>query len=99
VSQIFALPVQSVAVLQPTQAPPVVLQIGAVRGHAAALVHAAWQSWSDDQHAGVAPLQSAFDAHVTHAPCEQCGAAAGQFASAVHSTQPSVALHCSFMSH
>jgi len=99
VSQIFAVPVQSVALLQPTHAPPVVLQIGAVLGHAALLAHAGWQSWSDDQHAGVVPLQSAFDAHVTHAPCRQCDAAAGQFASAVHSTQPSVGLHCSFMSH
>ncbi len=98
-SQIFAVPVQSLDELHPTHAPPLAVQTGAALGHAASLVHAAWQSWSDVQHAGVEPLQSAFDAHVTHAPCRQCDAAAGQFASAVHATHPRVALHSSFMSH
>jgi hypothetical protein len=42
VSQILLAPPQSLAELQPTQAPSVVSQLGAVLGHAAEAVQAAW---------------------------------------------------------
>jgi hypothetical protein len=87
VSQSFASAGQSLADAQPTQSPAAV-QMGASLGHVAPLAHAAWHWRSDDQHAGVVPLQSAFDTHVTHDPARQCGAAAGQLALAMQSTQP-----------
>lgn len=87
-SQIFESAGQSLAVLHPTQSPVVALQSGALFGQLTPAAHGGWHWLSDAQHAGVVPLQSAFDVQVTHDPWRQCGAAAGQFASALHSTQP-----------
>jgi hypothetical protein len=91
--------VQSALVWQPMQAPLVVSQIGAwSRPHMALLVHAAWHVWSPGQQTGVAvPLQSALVRHCPHEPATQTFALAGHCVSAVHSTQPSVASHCSAM--
>jgi hypothetical protein len=93
-SQIFAAVEQSFDEAQPMQSPVAVWQIAALRGHIVLLVHAGWHWWSETQHAGAATLQSPFDRQVTHAPWRQWGAAAGQLALAVHSTQPSTGSHC-----
>jgi hypothetical protein len=92
-SQIFAPIGQSLVEAQPMQSPVAVWQIAALRGHIVLLVHAGWHWWSETQHAGAAALQSPFDRQVTHAPWRQWGAAAGQLAFAVQSTQPSTGSH------
>lgn len=53
-------------------------------------MHAGWHWLSCGQHEGVAPEQSAFEVHVTHVPCSQYFAAAGQSEFARQSTHPSV---------
>jgi hypothetical protein len=93
-SQMAALAGQSAGTLHPTQSPVAVLQSGALFGQDPLPVHAAWQARSDAQHAGVVLPQSALDRHVTQAPATQWLADAGQFASAMQSTHPSVASHC-----
>ena len=88
---------QSADVLQPTQAPVLVLQIGAPLswGHCWLLVHAAWHMWSPGQQLGVAPLpQSVFVLHCTQLLDTQKRAEAGQCESIVHATHPSVGSHC-----
>jgi hypothetical protein len=94
-SQIFAAAGQSAAVLQPTQAPVAVSQIGALRpAHCWLLVHAAWHVWVPGQQEGVVPVpQSAFVAHSTQAPCWQRGIAAGHWELLMQSTHPRVKSH------
>lgn len=87
---------QSAAVLQPTQAPVLVLQIDAPWSwHCWLLVHAAWQPWSPGQQLGVVPLpQSVFVLHWTQLPSTQKCADAGHCESMVQATHPSVGSHC-----
>jgi hypothetical protein len=89
---------QSADVRQPTHSPMPgeVSQMRAKAGHAAFVVHAAWQLLSPGQHDGAAAGQSAFFAHSPHAPvpCTHTGAACGQFAFEVHSTHPRTGSHC-----
>jgi hypothetical protein len=67
-SQSLLVPVQSVAWLQPTQAPTAALQTGVALGQPDASWHAVWHWWSPGQHDGEAAGQSAFVAQAPHCP-------------------------------
>jgi hypothetical protein len=89
---------QSFATLQPMQSPDAWSQIGARIGQLFA-VQAAWHLWSEAQHAGVVPPQSALVLHWTHAPCVHTRAVAGQSAALKQSTHPRIASHICLPGH